>query len=80
MIFLRIPTTSSSYNKAKAVCRHSSGSLLRVEHIKLLDLNLIKTLSKDVVLRIDAKKGINKCYHDENDIVYIFSQCLLYSK
>ena len=60
MIFLRIPTTASSYNKAKAICRHSSGSLLRVEHIKLLDLNLIKTLSKDevVVLRIDAKKGM----------------------
>ena len=57
MIFLRIPITAASYNKANAICRRSSGSLLRVEHIKLMDLNLIKTLSKDVVLRIDANKG-----------------------
>ena len=61
MIFLRIPTTASSYNKAKAICGRSSGSLLRVKHIKLMDLNLIKTLSNDVVLRIDAIKG---AYYD----------------
>ena len=39
------------------MCQRTTGSLLRVEHIKFLDLNIIKTLTKHSILRVDAKKG-----------------------
>ena len=40
------------------MCRATAGSLLRVENIKFIDLNIIKTLSKHPLLRVDAKKGM----------------------
>ena len=40
------------------MCRGTSGSLLRVEHIMFIDLNIIKTMTKHPILRVDAKKGI----------------------
>ena len=57
-MFYRIPMTETSYNKALAICRRTSGSLLRVEHVKMIDKNIVKTLSKHPVFRMDAKKGI----------------------
>ena len=57
LMFFRIPMTGASYNRAKAICQSTSGSLLRVEHIKFINLIMIKSLKKDLVLRIDAKKG-----------------------
>ena len=50
--------TETSYNKALAICRRTSGSLLRVEQVKMIDKNIVKTLSKHPVFRMDAKKGI----------------------
>ena len=40
------------------MCQGTSGSLLRVEDVKFIDLNIIKTLSERPILRVDAKKGI----------------------
>ena len=39
------------------MCQRTTGSLLRVEHIKFLDLIIIKSLTKHSILRVDAKKG-----------------------
>ena len=58
-MFLRIPMTESSYNKAIAICQGTSGSLLKVEQVKIIDLNIIKSLSKHPIFRIDGKKGIS---------------------
>ena len=58
-MFLRIPMTESSYNKAIAICQGTSGSLLKVEQVKIIDLNIIKSLSKHPIFRIEGKKGIS---------------------
>ena len=50
--------TESSYDKALTICQGTSGSLLSVEQVKIIDLNIVKSLSKHPILRIDAKKGI----------------------
>ena len=51
--------TETSYDKALTICQETSGSLLRVEQVKIIDLNIVKSLSKHPIFRIDAKKGIS---------------------
>ena len=55
--FSRIPNIEASYNKARFLCEDSFGSLLRVEQLKFIDWDIMKTVTRYPIFRLDARKG-----------------------
>ena len=54
-----------------ASCKSKSGSLLKVEQIKFIDLRVVRTVSKYPIFRIDAIKGKPNNFLTTNHFIFV---------